>query len=235
MKFALCIPVYNEEEIIVPTIRAIEEVLQGIPEVAWHILVADNASSDKTVQRVRELDHPHVSVINISQKGKGRAIRIAAETPDADIFGFIDADLSAHPTSILHLLEALQDGADIAIGSRLLNPVAVRRGLLRTSSSRLFNAARKWSLGIDVVDSQCGLKLMNRKGIEILKLCKEDTWFLDIELLARAQKRGLRIAEIPIAWNEHHYEGRSSKLSLVRDGLGALRAFWRIRNNIRTQ
>lgn len=233
MKLLLCIPAYNEEHVIVPTVETVARVLMDIPDISWHIVVADNASSDQTAAKVRSLGRPDVSVLSIPGKGKGRAIRAAVQYADADVFGFIDADLSAHPNNIKDLLKAIESEADIAIGSRLLNPRAVTRGYLRTLSSKLFNVARKQLLGIRVADSQCGLKVMNRRGIKVLKMCREDTWFLDVELLARMQQRGLRIAELPISWDENHYEGRVSKLSVVRDGFGALQAFFRIRRNIR--
>ncbi len=217
-----------------PTVEAVARELFAIPGISWHIVVADNASTDKTAQNIREKKFPYATVLSVPGKGKGLAIRSAAlEAGDADIFGFIDADLSAHPSSIRFLLDDIKKGADLAIGSRLLDRRSVRRGALRTLSSVAFNAARKVLLGIDVADSQCGLKLMNRKGMGILSVCKEDTWFLDIELLAYAQNRGMRVVEVPIQWDEHHYPGRTSKLSMVRDGAGVLQAFLRIKNRMR--
>lgn len=216
-----------------PTVETVAESLMGIPNLEWHIVVVDNASSDKTAQKVREHNHPGTTVLEVFEKGKGQAIRAAAGYADADLFGFIDADLSAHPSAVYSLLQEIQNGADIAIGSRLLDPRAVRRGFLRTLSSRAFNAIRKYMLGINVVDSQCGLKIMNRSGVSVLNQCKENTWFLDVELLARAQDMGLKISEVPIRWDENHYKGRVSKLSVVRDGFGAIKAFFRIRQNMR--
>jgi hypothetical protein len=73
---------------------------------------------------------------------------------------------------------------------------------------------------------------MNRRGTSLLKECKENTWFLDIELLARADRAGLAVVEVPIPWEEERYEGRTSKLSLVRGGAGTLQAFWRIKKRL---
>ncbi len=217
-----------------PTVKAVAAALMDIPGLMWHIVVADNASTDETAKRVLSSGLPYVSVLSVPGKGKGRAIRAAAlESQGADIFGFIDADLSADPAAIRNLIWHIERGYDIAIGSRLLNRQGVRRGRLRTASSLLFNALRKSMLGIAVADSQCGLKLMNRKGIEILRHCKEDTWFLDIEFLACAQRRGMRVVEVPIQWDEHHYPDRVSKLSMVRDGASVLQAFMRIKNRMR--
>ncbi len=235
MKLLLCIPAYNEAEVIIPTLKAVTHELALLPGVVWHVVVADNGSTDGTAEQVQKFGHPNVSVINVPKKGKGIAIRTAAVVAnDADMFGFIDADLSAHPSSIPLLVDALAQDVDIAIGSRLLHPSHVKRGALRTASSMVFNFLRHKLLGVEVEDSQCGLKIMNRRGVETLLRCTEDGWFLDIEFLARAQKAGLRIVEVPIAWDEYHYHDRASKLSLWRDGLEAFRALWRIRKKIHT-
>jgi len=230
VKLLLAIPAYNEADIIVPTLTEVTETLSQIPGLSWHVLVVDNASSDGTAKAVTDAAIADTSVITTSQKGKGLAIRAAADyAREADYFGFIDADLSADPHSIAVVLKACQDGADIAIGSRLLTTSHVKRGSLRTLSSKLFNLLRRVLLGISVADSQCGLKIMNQSGVTVLHACKEKKWFLDMELLARAQKKGLRITEVPITWDEYHYKDRKSKLSLWSDGFAALSAMMRIK------
>ncbi len=152
---------------------------------------------------------------------------------EADFFGFIDADLSADPRGIRALLEALQQGkADIAIGSRLVDDRMVRRSFWRTLSSKIFNVLRRMLIGIPVQDSQCGIKIMNQRGRAILAACQENGWFLDLEFLARAQRKGLSIVELPVAWDEQRFIGRASKLRVMRDGFGALVAMVRIRRRL---
>ena len=119
MKLLVCVPAYNEEEVIIPTVEAIAHELFLLPGMEWHIVVADNASTDGTARRLREKNFPYASVLFVAQKGKGRAIRESAEYADADLFCFIDADLSADPAYIAHLLREIRQGADVAFGSRL--------------------------------------------------------------------------------------------------------------------
>ena len=124
---------------------------------------------------------------------------------------------------------------DIAIGSRLLDISKVYRGMVRTISSRVFNLARKFLVGIDAEDTQCGLKIMNSRGREVLSECAETGWFFDIEFLARASRAGLRIKEVPIRWDEYRFPERASKLNHFRDSIEALRAMLRIRRNLKKE
>ena len=150
-----------------------------------------------------------------------------------DIFGFIDADLSADPDAISGMLEKIQNNeADIVIASRLLQTKTTNRSFLRTLSSHIFNFLIRLTLGLSVKDAQCGLKLMNQRATDILLTCTEDGWFLDIEFLAKARQYKLRVQEVPVPWTEFRYPDRKSHIRHVRDGLGALRAIWRIRRGI---
>lgn len=228
----LCIPAYNEAEVIVQSLKAIRETTDTIPDLMVRILVADNGSTDGTTELVRALQIPGVEVLSVEQRGKGAAIIHAAHHSDADFFGFIDADLSADPSGIIPLLEALHGGADIALGSRLLDEHTVTRSYLRTLSSKAFNLARTLMLGISVADTQCGLKLMNTHGRSLLRTCTESGWFLDLELLARAERAGHSLKELPVSWNEYRFPSRVSKLRVIRDGIGAVCAMVRVRRTL---
>ena len=232
MKLDICIPAYNEEAIIVETSQAVKDALTAL-SLENRIVVASNGSTDRTVSRAREAGF---EVMMVPLRGKGAAVVAAAKASTAELFGFIDADLSADPADIEKLLSRIVNGeCDVAIGSRLLDTRSVERQILRTFSSRVFNALRRLLLGIAVEDTQCGLKLMNEKGRRVLAQCKEEGWFFDMEFLARCEKEGLCIQEVPIRWREHYYPGRTSHLRMIRDGFGALLALWRIRKTLRTR
>jgi|GEM_PF-618721 len=149
------------------------------------------------------------------------------------IFGFIDADLSADPDAIPDMVEKIiNDEADIVIASRWLQLKTTNRAFFRNATSWVFNLFAHALLGLKVKDAQCGLKVMNSKAVEILKNCQEDGWFLDIEFLAKARQDGLRILEVPVPWTEFRYPDRKSQIRHIQDGIGALRAMWRIRGRI---
>ncbi len=230
----LCIPAHNEAPIIRETLARTIAALEASGLTDWRIIVADNASSDGTADVARAYTDPRVSVLHIDTKGKGAALLAAAKQSSADIFGFIDADLSAAPSDVAALVAIVSGGAaDIAIGSRLRDRTLVHRSWLRTIPSLCFNWLRRLILGINVHDSQCGLKIMNVAGRKVLASCKETGWFLDLEFLARAERAGLTIREVPVHWEEERFEGRRSKL-LLRDSVGALVAMFRIRKSLPT-
>lgn len=234
MNIDICIPAFNEEKIIAESARRVMSVLAQIPGARYRLVVADNGSTDQTAAAARRA--LGVEVLAVPVRGKGAAVREAARASSADVFGFIDADLSADPEDIPRLLEVLAQGkSDIVIGSRLLDTSAVTRDWMRTLSSRIFNMLRKMILGISVRDTQCGLKLMNGKGRVVLASCVEMGWFLDMEFLARAERSGLSVREMPVFWQEHRFPGRESKLKLFRDSLGAVRAMLRIRRRLAHQ
>lgn len=230
MRLDLVIPAYNEEKIISETVSEIIQSTSSLPcEVS--VIVANNGSTDETAQMAQKAG---ARVIEVPVKGKGAALAHVAKESVSPLFAFIDADLSAHPRDIHTLYTALvTSGADIVIGSRLLDQATVDRGYMRTLTSRIFNTLRKLFLGIQVRDTQCGLKLMNEKGRVVLAHCREVGWFFDMEFLARAERAGLRIVEVSIPWEEFRYPDRGSKLNVIIDGYHAVLAMVRIRRKLK--
>lgn len=227
MSVEICIPAFNEERIIADAARAVLRVFREVKREAV-ITVSDNASTDGTARVAGTVGG--VSVVSIPTRGKGAAVVAAARRSTADFFGFIDADLSADPADLISLLSLVESGeCDIAIGSRFADTRIVDRGILRTFPSLVFKILQKLIVGIKVGDTQCGLKVMNERSKRLLAQCEETGWFFDMEFLARAEYRGLRIREVPIHWQEHRFAGRESKLNHVRDGFKALFAMFRIR------
>ena len=230
MKLDIVLPAYNEEAIITDSVAEIIKKLTPF-HVSYRIVVANNGSTDSTSEYARAAG---ADVIEVPGKGKGRALAYAALYSEAEYLLFIDADLSASPSEIQTLWSIQEtEGADIVIGSRLLKKTLVKRSLLRTLSSEVFNLLRSLILGIHVTDTQCGLKLMNEKGRMVLAECEETGWFIDMEFLARAEQKGLLIKEVPISWEEFRFPNRESKLNLLADGVQAIEAMFRIRSRLK--
>lgn len=232
MKIELCIPAYNEAGTILQALDVLRRAFP--PDLPIDIVVAENGSTDGTAEIVESAGLSGVRVLRVDGKGKGLAIRSAARQSDADIFGFIDADLSADPSVIPHLIKRIEQGSDIAIGSRMLDSGLVNRGALRTFSSRAFNLLARTILDVECSDTQCGLKFMNREARQLMSRVEESGWFFDLELLALGSAQGMRIEEHPVPWEEFRFPERQSKLRVVKDGIQAVQSMFRIRRRIKS-
>src|SRR5262249_11037614 len=142
---------------------------------------------------------------HLDQKGRGRALRRAWTESAADFVCYMDVDLSTNLTALPPLIRALsEEGYDLAIGSRLMRASRIRRSLKREVSSRAYNLLIKllfWRKTFS--DAQCGFKGATRKAVRnLVPLTKDQAWFFDSELLLLADRKGYRIAEIPVEWIE---------------------------------
>ncbi len=224
----LCVPTHNEAQVIAETLTTILDVSQKHPNVTTRIIISDNGSSDATAIIVQSLKLKNVTVVSDPQPGKGLAVGRVAQNSNADYFAYIDADLSVDPEQVYRFLKVVESGADVVTASRLKDQSIVDRSLLRTLSPRLYNGFVHLVLGLKTQDAQCGLKVMNRRGLEVLQRCQEATWFQDTEFIWLAERAGLRVEEVAVQWVEFRYPDRKSKFSAVRGALKMLPALCRI-------
>lgn len=240
MKVSLIIPTYNEAPVIASTVLALHENFERTftsAHLEWEIVVVDNASTDNTAARVRALNTANISVIELTEKGKGHAVRSGFLQSDSDIYAFTDADLSVSPEEIAEaILLVYRGGVRSVIGSRA-HPDSLLPGRewWRNISSLLFNILTRTMIRVPYLDTQCPLKVMDRSARDLFLLTEERTWFFDAEYLALMHHTQCPVFEVPVTWNEHRYPSRKSKLSTTRDGLRSLAAFWRIRRRLPQQ
>jgi hypothetical protein len=116
----------------------------------------------------------------------------------------MDADLSTGLDAFLPLIAPLLSGhSDLAIGNRLAHDATVVRSSKREIISRAYNLLLRAVLSARFADAQCGFKAGRTEVIRALLPDVEDNaWFFDTELLILAQRRGLRIYQVPVAWTE---------------------------------
>jgi dolichyl-phosphate beta-glucosyltransferase len=231
MTLSFIIPAYNESVRIRPTLHAL---LRYVQEQNWdaEILVVNDGSSDDTAQIVREYGRSHPQVLlleNPGNRGKGFSVRNGMLHARGEICLFTDADLSSPMTEAQKLFDAMDRGADVAIGSRWLRTElqTERQPLYRQAFGRIFNLALRVILGLRFADTQCGFKAFRRDAAQrIFPLQRIERWGFDPEILFLARRAGLRVEEVPVLWA--HSEG--TRLHPLRDGLRmfveALRVRW---------
>ncbi|NQW24495.1 MAG: glycosyltransferase family 2 protein [SAR202 cluster bacterium] len=201
----ITIPVYNEEEALPRTIATLTEFLRDNLSNPWQIVIADNASNDNTRSVSEKLceQYSGVNYRHLAQKGRGRALRTSWLDSRADIVSYMDADLSTDLPHFPQLIQAIESGSHIAIGSRLSKESQVSRGFKREFISRSYNRLINSMFFIGLPDAQCGFKALTRSTAEaIVPNIKNNNWFFDTELLIIAAKRGFSIASVPVKWDD---------------------------------
>jgi putative flippase GtrA len=198
------VPVYNEQAALERSIRRLHAFLSDGFPFTWRIVVADNASTDRTpeVARVLAAQLPGVVHLRLERKGRGLALRQAWSSSPARVVSYMDVDLSTDLRALLPLVAPLLSGhSDVAIGSRLAHGAHVVRGPKREVISRSYNTILHAALRVRFTDAQCGFKAVTREAAaQLLPQVRDDGWFFDTELLVLAGRAGLRIHEVPVDW-----------------------------------
>jgi glycosyltransferase involved in cell wall biosynthesis len=224
------IPVYNEEEGLERSIATLVAYLEAHCPYRWRVVIADNASDDRTPEIGRRLAgaSERVEYLRLEQKGRGRALRYAWSHSPADVLTYMDVDLSTGLDAFLPLIEPLVAGRDqVAIGSRLAPGAQVTRGLKREVISRLYNLMIKAMFPRKrFSDAQCGFKAITRQAAqELLPAVKDQAWFFDSELLLKAGARGYRIHEVPVRW----VDDPDSRVKIAKTAWEDVKGLWRVR------
>jgi glycosyltransferase involved in cell wall biosynthesis len=224
----IVVPVFNEAAALPGSIRRLHEHLTATFPFSWRIVVANNASTDGTAQVARALgdDLPGVELLDLPEKGRGRALRAAWSSSDADVLCYMDVDLSTDLNALLPLVAPLISGhSDLAIGTRLAKASNVVRGPKREFISRAYNQILRMSLQARFSDAQCGFKAIRRDAAQrLLPQVQDQAWFFDTELLVLAQRDGLRIHEVPVDW----IDDPDSSVDIVRTATDDLKGVARL-------
>jgi glycosyltransferase involved in cell wall biosynthesis len=228
LEVEIVIPVHNERLALEGSVRMLHGYLSATFPFSWQITIVDNASTDGTLQIARRLMYelPEVGAMHLPAKGRGRALRTAWAVSRAEVLAYMDVDLSTDLSALLPLVAPLMSGhSDLAIGTRLAPGARVTRSRKRELISRCYNRLLHLALRAHFSDAQCGFKAIRAAAAaELLPLVQDEAWFFDTELLVLAQRRGLRIHEVPVDW----VEDRDSRVEIVPTAVADLRGVARM-------
>lgn len=201
-KLTLIIPAYNEEKIISETLESILNFLSP-KTYTWEVIVVDDGSEDKTSKIVERFNRKQVRLVKLPEnRGKGAAIRAGVKESRGEFIIFSDADLSVPIENIDKFLLELRKN-DVVIGSRRIkgSKILVHQPWLRENMGKVFTFLTRLILNSKISDFTCGFKGFRREAaLDIFGKAELDRWAYDAEILFLAQKRGAKIAEIPIFW-----------------------------------
>jgi len=222
------VPVYNEQDSLEQSVRTLHAYLGTAFDAPWIITIADNASTDATLEIATLLtyDLDRVSVLHLDEKGRGRALKRAWLESKAQVVAYVDVDLSTDLRGLPPLVAPLLSGhSDIAIGTRLATSSRVSRGGQREFISRSYNFLLRRVMGAQFSDAQCGFKAMRTDvAAKLLPLVEDTGWFFDTELLILAERSGMRIHEVPVDW----VDDPDSRVDVVATAKADLRGMWRV-------
>ena len=202
---SIVIPCYNEEERLPRTIEQIERYLAD-KEIKYELILVDDGSSDGTrlVQDAAAERNPSVRVEALPRnRGKGRALAEGVATAKGAEILVTDADLSTPIEELEKLRAELHKGAGVAIASRAVkgSRVEISQPLYRVLMGKVFNMLVQAVLLPGIWDTQCGFKLFRADvAHEVFAQLTTDGFGYDPEVLYRAKKRGVKIAEVPVVW-----------------------------------
>lgn len=204
-------PVLNERLRLESGVTRTVEYLQKIRFEDYEILIVDNGSEDETPEIAASLCEKYnkVHYERIGVRGVGAAFRRGVELSRGEIVGYMDIDLSTnikHLGEAIHIFETRQE-IEYINGSRFAAASDTRgRKWYRKITSQGLLILLKLFLGMKSTDAICGFTFVRRQtALSLVEGCSDDNgWFYMIEFLLRAEKRGVKILDYPVEWQEDY-------------------------------
>ena len=229
-RYSIVIPAYNEGARLGATLG---KVLAYVRTQGWdaEVIVVNDGSRDNTAEIVRGFaaKDPALRLLeNPGNRGKGYSVRHGMLNARGRVVLFSDADLSSPIEEAPKLLQAIEAGADIAIGSRWLRAETQtqRQPVHRQLFGRIFNLMLRLTLGLKFKDTQCGFKAFRQAAVQaIFPLQRIERWGFDPEILFLARKFNFKVQEVPVAWG--HSGG--TRINPLVDGSRMMMEMFRIR------
>ena len=235
---SIVIPAYNESERIGKPLKTILDFI-SVADMNAEVIVVDDGSSDDTAQVAERVlsatPGSSAAAIRYEQnRGKGFAVKTGLMAAKADIALFTDADLSTPIEEMSKLVDPIRNGDfDVTFGSRAIDRslIGTHQPWRREQGGRVINLMIKTMSGLRFYDTQCGFKAFDLlKFRPLLDVMTIDRFGFDVEFLFVAKYHGLRLAEIPVRWNDV----AGSKVDAIRDTRRMVGELMQIRRNARS-
>ena len=223
IKLTIVMPVYNEgERIYRNIIETLTQVERFCPSLRL-ILVNDGSTdeSETEIRRAMQSDKRVGLITYPDNRGKGYAVRRGMLAARSEYVAFLDADLELPPHLLNDFMKAVDgdqgsdEPYDIVIGSKMHKDSQVEYPGMRKVMSMGYYIFMKLLFGLKLKDTQTGIKLFRTEKVRpILKCMRTSRFSFDIEMMAIAEKMGLRIKEMPVVVNFSRNKDNRSKIKL---------------------
>ena len=224
---SLVIPAYNEATRIRKSLDRAFEYLTAASYTS-EIIVVDDGSHDSTSEVVRA-NYPAVKLITLKKnQGKGAAVRNGMLEASGEVIVFTDADFSTPVYELAKVLNSLNNGADVCIGSRALDETMIKlhQPFYREAMGKTFNKMVQMMLFSGIKDTQCGFKAFTKNSVDaIFTRAKINGFGFDVEILYLARKSGLTIDQVSVEW----YNDQRSTVNPIKDSILMIIELFRIK------
>ncbi|HEX6310108.1 MAG TPA: glycosyltransferase family 2 protein [Acidimicrobiia bacterium] len=230
---SVVMPAHNERALLESSVRDVADGLRarGRP---FEILVVENGSVDDTLSRARRLasETPELRVESHARADYGRALRTGLLAATGDVVVTFDVDYYdlAFLDDAVELIERAARPVDVVIASKRAAGARDERPLLRRLVTATFSVLLRIGFGLRVSDTH-GMKALQRARVEPLaRRCRFGGDLFDTELVLRAERAGLDVAELPVTVQERRPSRTPIWRRVPRTLVGLVRlriALWR--------
>jgi glycosyltransferase involved in cell wall biosynthesis len=220
------VPAFQEHDRIADAVASIRAALADV-DGGVEVVVVDDGSTDGTAEVARAANADQVLVHHVN-RGKGAAVRTGVLAATGSTVAFTDADLSYGPEQLRGLLEKVESGIDVVVGSRKHEDTRtlVKARRLREVGGRFINWLTQAVLLGNYRDTQCGLKAFNAASARVIfSRSKVDRFAFDVEIFVIAEKHHLAVEEVPVTITN----STRSTVHVVRETARLVRDLFRIR------
>jgi dolichol-phosphate mannosyltransferase len=223
-ELSIIIPAYNEERSIEKTVRKTIDALGELTD-NYELIIVDDGSKDKTLDELTQFTlnykKTRIRVIkNGENVGKGFAVKHAAEYSTGKTVVLLDADMEINPSQIKMYVEWLKY-YDICIASKRHPRSVYQAPFIRKVMSLAFNKLVNLFVGLNLSDTQSGLKAMCGDDFKrIMNAIVVKRYAYDVEVLAVAKLLNLSVCELPVNIEQNSNFKLRSIISMFMEVLG---------------
>lgn len=203
-------PVYNEEEVLPASYERMSAAMAALEGYDYEIIYVNDGSRDGTMKQLRKIagEHADVHVVSFSRNfGHQLAVTAGMDRAKGDALIIIDADLQDPPEVIARLVEAWEQGADIAYGKRLKREgETIFKKLTAFCYYRLLNAMSAYPIPLDTGD----FRLLDRKVADVFLKMREHNRFL------RGMSGWMGFTSVPVEYVRHERQAGKTKYTLKK-------------------
>jgi dolichyl-phosphate beta-glucosyltransferase len=229
VRLSVVVPAFGEGERIGDAVSRLRADLDKVArDGGIEIVVVDDGSEDDTASRARAAGADQV-LRHERNRGKGAAVRTGVLAATGRTIVFTDADLAYAPDQLVGLLEEVEGGWDVVVGSRRHTDTTtlVRAGRLREIGGRAINVLTRAVLLGQYRDTQCGLKAFRSDVARLIfGHTRIDGFAFDVEVFFLVEQYHLSLAEVPVRIEN----STRSTVRVVRDAARLVRDLFRIRS-----